>query len=471
MNNRQQLVDTVDTVDIVVIAALKDELDFLFAKKEINWGEWIDLNHLSCKIGALSWSDSAQPLKIAATYAEGIGLVDTAILATNAILSWQQKPKLVAMIGICGGLKKSSIHFGDIVVPELTYLYQFGSYENGQIKSRLKTAEVNRQTKLITRMKNILNETKLKKIHKSAWDLRFNGEMNVPDPKDSNLKIHFGPMGAADLVVKDDQKIEEAKEVEEKVVAVDMESYAVLRTANDFGIDAIVIKSVSDLCGGKNDDFRKYAKFTATEAFYLLVKDLARGNYFERYEEILQQQLAVKDQRITQLEELFKTLLKGATGVDYTKLHDHLAAGEWKAADQETADRMLEVANRVKVNDKWLRQEDIDNFPCEDLRTIDQLWVHYSNGHFGFSVQKNIYIGLGGKRDDDQINHDQIWKEFKERVGWADFPNKFSFPEYDNTSVIVDRDKGFLPCAGRVVCTSTWGGLRILYFRVQTCRL
>jgi hypothetical protein len=25
-------------------------------------------------------------------------------------------------------------------------------------------------------------------------------------------------------------------------------------------------------------------------------------------------------------------------------------------------------------------------FPCEDLRTIDQLWVHYSNSKFGFSI-------------------------------------------------------------------------------------
>ncbi len=35
---------------------------------------------------------------------------------------------------------------------------------------------------------------------------------------------------------------------------------------------------------------------------------------------------------------------------------------------------------------------------CEDLRTIDQLWVKYSNGRFGFSVQKRIWHSIGGNK-------------------------------------------------------------------------
>ena len=70
----------------------------------------------------------------------------------------------------------------------------------------------------------------------------------------------------------------------------------------------------------------------------------------------------------------------------YKELERLLQAGDWQGADQETAKHMLAVANRT--NDGWLRVEDIDNFPCEDLRAIDGLWVKYSNGRFGFSVQK-----------------------------------------------------------------------------------
>ncbi|MFM6487700.1 MAG: protein kinase domain-containing protein [Dolichospermum sp.] len=81
--------------------------------------------------------------------------------------------------------------------------------------------------------------------------------------------------------------------------------------------------------------------------------------------------------------------LKSDVGMDYRKLRDLLKAGKWKEADEETLRVMLAVAKREREG--WLNVENIDNFPCADLRTIDQLWVKYSNGRFGFSVQKQIY--------------------------------------------------------------------------------
>jgi serine/threonine protein kinase len=99
-------------------------------------------------------------------------------------------------------------------------------------------------------------------------------------------------------------------------------------------------------------------------------------------------------------------------GVDYNKLQQLLAAGNWKEADLETARVMLEAANREKKG--WLERKDIDNFPCKDLRTIDQLWVKYSNGHFGFSVQKQIYSSLSGTREYNW----ETWEIFGDCVGW-----------------------------------------------------
>jgi nucleoside phosphorylase len=269
-----------NSIDIVVISALKEELKFLFDKKELNWCDLTELNYLSCKIGTLLLPNSERPIRIAAAYADGMGLVDAAILTTTAIVSCQQKPKLLAMIGICGGRKKEGSNYGDIVVPELTYLYQFGSYENGEINRRLKTAEVKRSSKLIRAMKDCLNNPMLEDIRRSAIHLSAD-DSGINIPKNPFLKVHFDPMGTADLVVKDDKKIDDATDAEEKVVAVEMESYAVLRTATVFDVDAIVIKSISDFCGGKDDTYRKYAKFTATEAFYRFVKYLAeKQNFF-----------------------------------------------------------------------------------------------------------------------------------------------------------------------------------------------
>jgi len=104
--------------------------------------------------------------------------------------------------------------------------------------------------------------------------------------------------------------------------------------------------------------------------------------------------------------------LKSDRGVDYTNLRDLLASGKWKEADEETTKKMLEVANSTSL--RYLMNYDINSFPVEDLGTIDLLWVKYSNGRFGFSVQKNIYESLGGTRKSDQ----KIWEEFGDRVGW-----------------------------------------------------
>ncbi|MDB9305930.1 GUN4 domain-containing protein [Nodularia spumigena CS-591/12] len=104
--------------------------------------------------------------------------------------------------------------------------------------------------------------------------------------------------------------------------------------------------------------------------------------------------------------------LISSVGMDYRKLRDLLAAGRWERADQVTYEVMLAVAKREK--EFYLDEKSIDNFPCEDLRTIDQLWVKYSNGRFGFSVQKRIYQSLGGTIEFDR----KIWQAFGDKVGW-----------------------------------------------------
>jgi len=116
-----------------------------------------------------------------------------------------------------------------------------------------------------------------------------------------------------------------------------------------------------------------------------------------------------------EMERVGQVPLQSECGVDYTHLRDLLAAYKWTEADQETARKMLEVMGRTKAAG-WLGIEDTDNFPCEDLRTIDRLWVHYSDGYFGFSVQARIYEELGGTREYNA----EIWEAFGDRVGWRE---------------------------------------------------
>ncbi|WP_258007374.1 GUN4 domain-containing protein, partial [Cylindrospermopsis raciborskii] len=98
--------------------------------------------------------------------------------------------------------------------------------------------------------------------------------------------------------------------------------------------------------------------------------------------------------------------------INYTKLETLLKAQMFKEADEETDRVMLAVANRQ--SEGWLRKEDAEKFPCKELRTIDNLWLKYSQGKFGISVQQEIYKNLGGTKQFD-VN---VWRSFGDRVGW-----------------------------------------------------
>uniref|UniRef100_UPI0026220B40 GUN4 domain-containing protein n=1 Tax=Crocosphaera sp. TaxID=2729996 RepID=UPI0026220B40 len=118
-----------------------------------------------------------------------------------------------------------------------------------------------------------------------------------------------------------------------------------------------------------------------------------------------------------------------------------------------------------------LSESDIDNFPCNDLRTIDQLWVHYSNGKFGFSVQKKIYMDeLGGTRDYNK----KIWYEFCDRVGWRKGGDYVSYS--DLTFELLDTTPvGHLPECGVPLEISDVLGVSLemvsLAQRLVTCKI
>jgi len=84
------------------------------------------------------------------------------------------------------------------------------------------------------------------------------------------------------------------------------------------------------------------------------------------------------------------------------------------------------------------------NFPCTDLRTIDRLWVKYSNGRFGFSVQKKIYLEVGGVLD-GKFYAGKAFNKFGDRVGWK---VKGSWISYTEVTFDTIAPVGHLPAVG-----------------------
>ena len=151
-------------------------------------------------------------------------------------------------------------------------------------------------------------------------------------------------------------------------------------------------------------------------------------------------------------------------GADYTPLKKMLSKEDFKAADKETARIMLWVARREKEG--YLREEDIEKFPCRDLRTIDQLWLASSGGKFGFSVQKQIWIECGGKLG--QYNEKTMAK-FYEYLGWK-VGDEWVF--YNNLCWDKRAPKGHLPRAWILPKGINGRKERIhIYKRAATCKL
>ncbi len=135
---------------------------------------------------------------------------------------------------------------------------------------------------------------------------------------------------------------------------------------------------------------------------------------FDRAEDSAYSLEQVKVQKLLQvvpLHPLDLIPLLSKRNVDYSNLRNLLKYGQWRAADEETYRVMLKAANRESQG--YLGIADIKQFPCEDLQTIDKLWVTASRGKFGFSVQKRIWQECGSP-----MEYNANWKKFGELVGW-----------------------------------------------------
>ncbi len=188
--------------------------------------------------------------------------------------------------------------------------------------------------------------------------------------------------------------------------------------------------------------------------------------------------------------------LQSSVGIDYSHLRDLLAAKKWKEADQETRRVILAVAKKEKKG--FLLVKDISNFPCEDLRTIDKLWIKYSNGRFGFSVQKRIYESLVEQYKNryygwksflvDYEWGGDIFRAFGDKVGWRRESFWKSFWTFgwlseNDVNFEITAPEGHLPVFGfeMVICDSMkngfncqeqrWISFSSLSSRIEICKI
>ncbi|MBH8560612.1 GUN4 domain-containing protein [Nostoc sp. CENA67] len=129
--------------------------------------------------------------------------------------------------------------------------------------------------------------------------------------------------------------------------------------------------------------------------------------------------------------------LKSESGINYNPLQQLLAAQDFQAADRMTIQKMCELAGPTAVQRKWLYFTEVENFPAADLQTINNLWLVHSEGKFGFSVQREIWLSLGK-------NWDNFWPKIAWKKGnnWTRYPNEFTWD--------LSAPKGHLPLSNQL---------------------
>jgi hypothetical protein len=114
--------------------------------------------------------------------------------------------------------------------------------------------------------------------------------------------------------------------------------------------------------------------------------------------------------------------LKSAAGVEYQDLQKLLIDRQWQAADKLTNLKLCELAGPIALQRQWLYFTDIKTLPTLDLQTIDRLWWTYSEGQFGFTVQRDIWLSVSK-------NWDKLWPKigWKDGINWTRYPGSFTW--------------------------------------------
>ncbi|MEO0374975.1 MAG: GUN4 N-terminal ARM-like repeat domain-containing protein [Cyanobacteria bacterium P01_A01_bin.17] len=155
------------------------------------------------------------------------------------------------------------------------------------------------------------------------------------------------------------------------------------------------------------------------------------------YELLLQ---AEADETQTFLQENFPTgvvALNSEVGADYLPLQKLLARQQFEEADRLTLHKLCELEGPVAVKRKWIYFTQIEQFPIPDLQTLDRLWVVHSEGKFGFSIQRQLWLSLGR-------NWEALWSKIDWRTGrdWTRYPDGFTWD--------LTAPKGHLPLSNQL---------------------
>jgi hypothetical protein len=108
--------------------------------------------------------------------------------------------------------------------------------------------------------------------------------------------------------------------------------------------------------------------------------------------------------------------------LDYSPLQQALLEERFEDADRLTSAFLRKLAGEQAERRGYVYFSEVLPIGGLDLVTIDRLWIAYSQGRFGFTVQARLLATLNGR-------YDKLWPRigWKREGVWTRYPNAFDW--------------------------------------------
>jgi len=129
--------------------------------------------------------------------------------------------------------------------------------------------------------------------------------------------------------------------------------------------------------------------------------------------------------------------LGSAQGIDHQPLQSALMAKSFEEADRLTSAILRQLAGPAAEQRGYVYFSEVASIGAVDLESLDRLWICYSLGRFGFSVQGRLLRSVGGRWP-------LLWPKLGWKTGgaWTRYPAGFSWT--------LEAPEGHLPLVNQL---------------------
>ena len=129
--------------------------------------------------------------------------------------------------------------------------------------------------------------------------------------------------------------------------------------------------------------------------------------------------------------------MPSSCGIDYSDLQRALLREQFEEADRLTSCALRQLAGEQAVQRGYVYFSEVPPMEALDLTTIDRLWIAYSQGRFGFTVQSRLLRALDGR-------YELLWPRigWKTDGVWTRYPGSFQWS--------MDAPEGHMPLVNQL---------------------